>query len=189
MKTGTGGNREGKMDMLYTGDVRQHCINQERAVFLDGYQRSVDLLTKGRGDCNMLQVRSGNTFSIQDDIPAIHEGDITNFRNGPDFDLIFFTFLPNLKPDQEMIAKFQYCRMLLKPGGMLALLLPYNKRRPWWSLALTGKPFFSAVDRENFSVSLLKRAGLARVRQIPYKNFGMIISGYRRQSYGTQGER
>jgi len=102
--------------------------------------RLLSRVSKGGVECKQLQIRCGGTPCLHPEIMAIRERDITKFRNRPDFDLVFFTFATGQKPGVEMIECFHYCRMLLKPGGTLALLLPDDKIR-------AGNFFFQAFTQ------------------------------------------
>lgn len=134
-------------------------------------------------ECKKLQVRCGGTPGLHPDVAAIKEGEVTGFRNAPDFDLVFFTFAIGQQPGPDMVKLFQYCRMLLKPGGTLALLLPDDKVQP-------GDYFFPAFTQailakgqKSIPVALLRRAGLVKAQYRKRRKFGVIVTGNRPVPY------
>ncbi len=140
-------------------------------------------LVTGAAECKKLQVRCGGTPCLHPDIAAIEEGEITGFRNAPDFDFIFFTFANGQQPGTDMVKLFQYCRMLLKPGGLLALLLPENKKRPWYYLYPAFMPIIGTRSGKSFLVALLQSSGLVEVHQKNITRYGVIVTGNRPYSH------
>ncbi len=137
----------------------------------------------GGAECRKLQIRCGDTPRLHPDITAFAEGEVTGFRNAPDFDLVFFTLANGQQPGADMVKLFQYCRMLLKPGGTLALLLPDDKVR-------AGNFFFRAFTQavrekgqKEMTETLLRRAGLVKVRHGKRRKSGVIVTGNRPVPY------
>ena len=137
----------------------------------------------GGSECKRLQIRCGGTPCLRTDIIAVQETEITDYRNAPDFDFIFFTFAFEQRPGLDMIERFQYCRMLLKPGGLLALLLPENKQRPWYSFNPLFMPTISTRSRKSTVVALLQNSGLLNVHQKNITRYGIIVTGNRPVPY------
>ncbi len=148
------------------------------------------LPTRGSA-CKRLQIRCGCTPCLHPEIMAIRERDITDFRSTPDFDLIYFTFAMGQQPGPEMVERFQYCRMLLKPGGLLVLLLPDNKRladrkRPRQHFFPAFMSTISISGRISFPVALLQSSGLVKVHRKDIARYGVIVTGSRPVSYNRR---
>ncbi|HEB69625.1 MAG TPA: class I SAM-dependent methyltransferase [Desulfobulbus sp.] len=138
----------------------------------------------GGQQCKKLQIRCGGTFGLYSDVMVIQEGEVTGFRNLPDFDFVFFTFAIGQQPGPDMVNLFQYCRMLLKPGGTLALLLPDEKKRPRHHFFST---FFMSIigirSGESSMVDLLQNSGLVNVHEKKVTRCGVIVTGNRPVPY------
>ena len=126
-----------------------------------------------------LQVRCGGTELLAGVGTVVALSELTSFHHPPDFDLIVCTFARGQEPGPELVAALQYCRMLLKPGGRLALLLPRDIGQNWYHSLFAHFPFARAVGRECPRVALMVQAGFIDIRKQVRPGLGRVISGAR----------
>jgi len=167
----------GERPIKNNGVLKRKRQNQQEILWL-----LAEAVTEGR-ECKKLQVRCGGTADLHSDVAAIQEGEVTDFRNAPDFDLVFFTFAIGQQPGPDMVKLFQYCRMLLKPGGTLALLLPDDQVQPRGYFYPAFVRAIQAKEQKSIPVTLLRRAGLVQVEHGKMKNLGVIVTGNRPTPY------
>ena len=104
---------------------------------------------------------------------------ITMFRSQPVYDPVVFSFAEDCRPEPALLPVLQYCRMLLKPGGRLALLLPASvPPTPYDYFMCRLLPGRWARHRSD-AAALLQSAGLTEVRHFVSMGSGRVIWGLR----------
>jgi hypothetical protein len=126
-----------------------------------------------------LQVRCGNTEQLAGVEEIVELKALTRFHHQPEFDLIACTFAGDREPGPELTGPLQYCRMLLKPGGRIALLLPGATDSRWYHLLFSHFPFGRSMGRGCPRVALLKQAGFVDIRRQVRPGLGRVITAQR----------
>jgi hypothetical protein len=121
-----------------------------------------------------LQVQCESTPIYSSQIRGIKIEDIIKFRDAPVYELIFFTFKGGSPSINNFFEKLQYCRMLLKPGGMIVLIVPNDQAISWFTfvVSLMYKSYSSVVI-------ILKRAGFIKVKKRINGRNGVLVYGER----------
>jgi len=104
---------------------------------------------------------------------------ITGFHHAPVFDLIVFTFAPGEAPDDCLLSTLQYCRMLLRSDGRVALLLPGDSSENWYHHLFACMSFGRGFSRRCPGCSLLVSSGFADIRKQIRSGCGHVVTGQR----------
>ncbi len=126
-----------------------------------------------------LQVRCGGTERLAGVGRIVELKALTRFHHPPEFDLIAFSCAGELEPGPELLEPLRYCRLLLKPGGRLCLLLPGEIQSRWHHFLFAHFSFGRSIGRQCPQVALLIQAGFVDVRKRARPGLGRVISARR----------
>lgn len=148
----------------------------------DEQERIRCLAAMGRVGCSharILGVDCGIGMKLDGVETMLSPEALLRFRHAPDFGLILFCCQRDREPDTELLPVLQYARMLLVPGGRLALLLPGEANASWYRHLFALPPFARGASSRCARVGLLVQAGLVDIRKQVHPGCGRIISGRR----------
>jgi len=133
----------------------------------------------GAGAQERLQVCCPGTGRLDSGVSSVCLHNLTQVREKPKYGLIFFTFTEKVRPDSNLIPGLQYCRLLLRPGGRLALLFPGKTDGDlrWLLSAFTPMSRYYAL--KNYPADLLRSAGFHDVRRLVRRGCGRMVFGSR----------
>lgn len=95
---------------------------------------------------------------------------LRGYRNKALFDLLLFTLHPQYINSDSTLEELCHCRMLLKPGALLFLLLDQNKNNVWKPL----DAFFNNWKKSPW----LHHTGFINIR-VKQSRSSMVLSGQR----------
>ena len=152
------------------------------AMFAQGQQRNQRLLASvGRGveAPEKLQIHCPGTGPLDAAMKAVRLQELAEFREQPRYEIIYFTFAEDAGLDRTLIPCFQYCRLLLRPGGRGALLLPGAGPGSLRGTLSAYLPMSRYVARRSYPADLLRAAGFNDVQVLLRPKAGRIVLGSR----------
>ncbi|HHD63123.1 MAG TPA: hypothetical protein ENK96_01890 [Desulfobulbaceae bacterium] len=142
-------------------------------------RRLMAAISRGVEMQEILQVRCPGTGCLDDALRAVHLRDLAEFREQPKYRVICFTFAEDARLDKKLIPCLQYCRLLLQPGGLIALLLPGPPGENWYHHLFAFMSFGRGVSRRCPHWSLLAGAGFVDIRKQVRPGCGRVVTGRR----------
>jgi hypothetical protein len=164
---------------LYQGEIHCFSCGLQQEILHPALQRAVNRLARKQGAENWLQVRCNASLSLPATVTSIHEQSITSFRHAPDFDLVLFTLGKDQPLETALFAKLSYCRMLLRPGGTVVLVLPETGVQSLF-------PCFSNIisfHKISCEAAALRRTGYIKVAEKYVQGQGRIVYGQRPERF------
>ncbi len=152
------------------------------AMFAQGQQRNQRLFASvGRGveAPKRLQILCPGTGRLDAAMTAVRLQELAEFREQPRYEIIYFTFAEDVGLDRTLIPCFQYCRLLLRPGGRLAFLLPGAGPGGLRGTLSAFLPMSRYAARRSYPADLLRAAGFNDVQVLLRPEAGRIVLGRR----------
>lgn len=133
---------------------------------------------KKKGVGSVLSVYGSKEFNTAlGELVSCHAGQLSSvqqpireYRNKPLFDLLLFTLNPQYVNSDSTLIDLCHCRMLLKSGAPLFLLMDRNSITPW-------KPL-DTLFNNRISYPWLHHTGFINIRVKQSRN-SMLLSGQR----------
>ena len=188
IQTGTDASWEGKMKPDTIKNVG--ALTGGSAMAARRRQRNQRLFTsvdKSMKVTERLQVLCPGTDPLDAEIKIVPLQELASFREQPRYEIIYFTFAEDARLARTLIPHFQYCRLLLRPGGWLTLLLPGEGPEGLRAVISTFLPMSRHVARKNYPADLLRAAGFTDVRVLARPGQGKIVLGRRPSPFWRRG--
>ncbi len=147
----------------------------EKQVVSPVIQRVVNKRIQKEKAVKILQVRSLETVDVGGIFTTIDEKILTDFRNKPDFDMVAFVSVGSNNAEAAMKEKYCYCKMLLKPGGMLLLVLLEQKELCWRDFL----PALLQKKAQEEHLNRLAKSGYVAVKKKIVPGLGVLVFGKR----------
>jgi len=144
---------------------------------LTGSRQLLAVFGRGAGTRERLQVCCPGTGRLDSGVTSVCLHNLTQFREKPKYGLIFFTFTEKGRPGSNLIPGLQYCRLLLRPGGILALLFPGKTDGDLRWLLSAFAPMSRYYALRNYPADLLRSAGFRDVRLLVRRGCGRMVFG------------
>ena len=126
-----------------------------------------------------LHVRCPGTGCLDEALRWVYLKDLLEFRQPPQYRLICFTFSEKDRVDRTLISRLQYSRLLLRPGGRVALLMPGQVSGSMRGIVSAFFPVSRFAAQKSYPVSLLRLSGFHDVRLLVRQGSGRIVFGSR----------
>ena len=164
-----------------TGDQAMAARGQQKN------QRLFSSVDRGMEAAERLQIICPGTDRLDAAIKVVPLQELAGFREQPWYEIIYFTFAEDTRLDRTLIPCFQYCRLLLRPGGRLMLLLPGACPGGLRAVVTSYLPLSRYVAQRSYPADLLRASGFSDVRVLTRPGAGRIISGRRPSAFWRHG--
>ena len=158
------------------------ALTSDQAMVAQGQQRNQRLFSSvGRSveAQDKLQILCPGTDRLDAAMTAVCLQELAEFREQPRYEIIYFTFAEDAGLDRTLIPCFQYCRLLLRPGGRLAFLLPGAGPGGLRGTLSAFLPMSRYAARRSYPADLLRAAGFNNVQVLLRPGEGRIVLGSR----------